>query len=118
MTWAIRMKWGSYEPVEVVKETAKTVFYIDRGYRNRETRSDKNAFYEWRGDEETARQIVAKLISAKSEYDRRSGAAARWFADRRTEIFVSAQGMAPEGPRPKGSGSSELPSPVPEGNAP
>ena len=93
MTWGIRAKWGRYEALRITKETAKTLSFIDAGWGGRETRADKASFHEWRGDEETARQLVAKLISARAEYDRRTAAATKWFQDRREEIFVSAKAI-------------------------
>ncbi len=70
MTWAIQKGWR-YNAVEVVKETEKMVFYIDRSYRERESRQAKGSFLDWRGE-------------------RRSAAAAQWFAQRRDEILAES----------------------------
>lgn len=85
--WAIRKSYG-FDAVEVLRETDQTVFFRDRRWRNRDTRGPKNHFYEWRGDEDAARSLVAKLTSAKSEYDRRRDAAAEWYRQREAEILT------------------------------
>ena len=92
VTRAIRSSW-KFEPVEVVKETEKMVFYVEhwRG-RPTETRQGKKNFLPWRGDEETARAMCAKLTSALAEYERRRKAANEWFATRKAEIIPSLQG--------------------------
>jgi hypothetical protein len=86
MAWAIRKSYG-FDAVEVLKETDQTVFFRDRRWRNRDTRGPKNHFLEWRGDEDAARSLVAKLTSAKAEYDRRKDAAAQWYYQREAEIL-------------------------------
>lgn len=89
-TWAIRTDWR-FEAVEVVKETANMVFYIDRSWRDgHETRQAKDSFLDWRGDEDTAHALVAKLTSAGAEYERRGGAALDWYKKRKADILASA----------------------------
>jgi hypothetical protein len=99
VTWAIQTGWR-FNVVEVVKETDKMVFYIDRSYRERESRQAKHSVLDWRGDEDTAHQIAAKLTSAKAECDRRRAAASKWFDQRRDEILASA--MSASGQDPNG----------------
>jgi hypothetical protein len=95
MTWAIRTGWR-FEAIEVVKETEKMVFYAERyGDRSRETRMAKGSFLKWRGDEETARSLVAKLTSAQAEYERRRKAAADWYSARQAEILASGTAAGP-----------------------
>jgi hypothetical protein len=90
MTWGIKIGW-KYEAVEIVKETDKTVRYVDRYWgKPRETRIDKDKILPWRGDEETARAIVDKMTSARAEYERRRKSASDWFDRRRAEILASA----------------------------
>jgi hypothetical protein len=97
MTWAIKTNW-KYEAVEIVKETAKTATYIDRGWGPaRETRADLGKFLDWRGDEEAARSIVEKLTSAKAERQRRESAAYEWFKKRCAEILAAQADRSPEG---------------------
>lgn len=85
--WTVRSGYR-YEPVEIVRETAAMLFYIDRSWtKERESRQSKNSFLPWRGTEDDARAIAAKLTSARAEYDRRRNAANEWFAQRRDEIL-------------------------------
>jgi len=90
MAWAVKSGWR-YEAVEVVKETAKMVTYIDRYWSPpRETRIAKHSLLPWRGTEEQARAIVEKLTSAKSERDRRTKSAQDWFDKRAAEIMAAS----------------------------
>ena len=90
--WGIMHRWSAYDPVEIVKETEKTVVYRDRRWNRdgRETRTAKSSFLDWRGGEDAARAACAKLISARAEYDRRIGAASDWFKARKAEILAPA----------------------------
>jgi hypothetical protein len=87
-TWAIKLHHG-FAAVEVVHETEKMVYYADA--RRGEMRSYKNKFIDWRGDEATARELAAKLTSARAEYDRRSKAARDWYSKRKAEILESVE---------------------------
>jgi hypothetical protein len=90
MTWAIKTRYG-FEAVELVKETAKTATYIDRRWSNNETRVELSGLLDWRGDEEAARALVAKLTSAQAEFDRRRNAAIDWYSARKAEIIAAAK---------------------------
>lgn len=87
MVWVIRHFCG-FEAVELVKETDRTVTYIDKSWSKiRESRCDKSKILNWRGDEEAARRMVAQLTAAQSEHSRRASAADDWFARRKEEIL-------------------------------
>jgi 1,2-phenylacetyl-CoA epoxidase PaaB subunit len=87
MTWAIKTRWY-FTPVKVVAETEKMITYIYDGQTS-SRRGHKEHFLDWRGDEEAAHRLCAKLTSAKAEYDRRSRAADNWFIVRKAEILAS-----------------------------
>lgn len=114
MTWAVMTGWR-FEAVEVSKETAKMVFYHAE-WRGRETRRDKSSFLDWRGDEDTARKLVAKLTSAAAEYDRRKRVASDWYAARKAEILASVD-RSPKGQDREDGLDRNDESAVPKGDA-
>jgi hypothetical protein len=85
VTWAIRVGYGSYTPVEIIRETAKCIFYSDRNWG--QTRADKSKFLEWRGEEAAALKLAERLTSASSERERRRRAAGDWFAAEKAKII-------------------------------
>jgi len=88
MIWGIRKSWNGFEPIEIVKETAKMLVYKHPAWGD--TRTEKQKILPWRGDEDTASSLCAKLNSAHAEYERRTKAASVWYKARKEEIFASA----------------------------
>lgn len=84
--WAILDNYR-YEPVEVVRETAATVFYKvwNRDRTDWQERRTSSAL-PWRGTEAEAAALSAKLESAKAEYNRRTREARVWFDRRVAEL--------------------------------
>jgi hypothetical protein len=83
--WAVLDQY-SYEPVEVIRETEKTVFYFAHG-KERRTQS----VLPWRGSEEEARKLSQQLASARSERNRRCHEADVWFLNRVKELTAFRQ---------------------------
>ena len=114
MTWAVLDSYG-FEAVEVIKETVKTVTY--RHPRWGQTRTDKHKVFPFRGDEDAARSVAARITSANAEYWRRRQSASDWYDARKAEIFAKAIEAASAGETTE-IGSTEGESAVPEGNLP
>lgn len=113
MAWIIKESYG-FKAVELIKRTASTVFYVDRGWGGGETRAGKEKFLDWEGDEKTALALVEKLNSARAECEQRRRRAADWLQSRKAEIL--AQGMETGTAKTEGLGAKPD-SPVPTGCA-
>lgn len=87
MTWGVKKDWR-WTAVEIVKETEKTISFMDRAWGNRQTRMDKKRFLEWRGSAADANKLVAELESLSAEHQKRSQELSSWFTQRRTEILA------------------------------
>ena len=96
-TWAIRNGY-KYQPVEVIRETDATVFYLETRWSggDQETRGQKHKFLDWRGSEQAALILVEKLNSADAERDRRLNAARDWHRKRVKDLTRDSDG-SPKG---------------------
>ena len=89
--WTI-LEGYSYEAVEIISETEKTVLYKAWNYdrtRHCERRSQKAL--DWRGAEEQAVKLSAQLTSAQAEKNRRQIEARKWFEKRKAELLAEVQ---------------------------
>ena len=79
-----------YSAVRFIRRTAASVFY-DGGIGTRESRAYYEKFFDWQGDEATAKLLAEKLNSAKAESKRRKAAARKWLEEEELRIVAKVQ---------------------------
>lgn len=84
--WAVLDHYG-YEPVEIIRETKKTVYYKCQNWGSDDwhERASRSAF-PWRGDKEAALKLSAQLTSAENEKRQRTNAAIEAFRKKVQEL--------------------------------
>lgn len=92
MSWGIYFSSYRFQPVEIVRETPKCVFYIDRDWgASRETRCDKGRILDFRGSKDEAKKLSEHLTSARAEMERRKQAASTWFSAEKVKLIERAK---------------------------
>jgi hypothetical protein len=87
--WMLKKEYN-YSPVRFIRRTAACVFY-DGGLGTRELRAYNEKFFDWQGDEATAKLLAGKLNSAKSEAIKRQSAVRKWLKEEEQRIVAKVQ---------------------------